>query len=258
MQQSDKHESPAAESGARTQFERVLVRLRGMIMEGRFAPHSKLQEVELAKQMEVSRTPVRLALQALAQEGLLLYTPQRGFVVRGYSIAEIMDAVEIRGRLEAMACEMAARFGLDADTTAAIEANLAETAALYGKNEHTASDVEAWSMLNGDFHDALIGAAKSSMLSGLIQQTGTVPLSSARVIVATPSNAESVFEYVGGALKMHQIVFDAVRQRDEARARRMMEEHVYQGRERLRVTLENLSRQRELVYGRSFRLIDTL
>jgi len=258
MQSSDKHDSAANESGARTQFERVLVRLRGMIMEGSFAPHSKLQEVELAKQMDVSRTPVRLALQALAQEGLLLYTPQRGFVVRGYSIAEIMDAVEIRGRLEAMACEMAARLGLDAKTRSAIEGNLAETAALHGKSHHTAGDVETWSGLNGDFHDTLISAAGSSMLSGLIQQTGTVPLSSARVIVATPNNAELVFEYVGNALKMHQLVFHAVLQRDEARARRMMEEHVYQGRERLRATLENLTKQRELVYSRSFRLIDSL
>ena len=258
MPESQASPPPASPPNASTQFERVLLRLRGMIMEGRFAPHAKLLEVELAKQLEVSRTPVRLALQALAQEGLLTYAPQRGFTVRGFSIAEIINAVDIRGRLEAMACEMAAQAGLRDETTALLTRNLADTAALLQKPEHTDADVEAWSALNGDFHDALLAAANSPMLTALIQQTGTVPLSSPRVIVATPSNIAMIMDYVRDALKMHELVFDAVQKRDAARARRMMEEHVYQGRVRLQEALQNLSKQREMVYSRSFRLIDTM
>lgn len=245
-------------SGASTQFERVLLRLRGMLMEGRFAPHAKLLEVELAKQLEVSRTPVRLALQALAQEGLLTYAPQRGFTVRGFSVNEIINAVDIRGRLEAMACEMAAQTGLSDETIALLERNLADTAALLQKPVHSDADVEAWSSLNGDFHDAFLTAANSPLLASLVQQTGTVPLSSPRIIVATPSNIGEIMAYVHDALKMHEIVFDAVRGRDVARARRMMEEHIYQGRVRLQEVLQNLGRQREMVYSRGFRLIDTV
>lgn len=245
-------------SGASTQFERVLLRLRGMIMEGGFAPHAKLLEVELAKQLDVSRTPVRLALQALAQEGLLTYAPQRGFTVRGFSVNEIITAVDIRGRLEAMACEMAAQSGLNDEAVALLERNLADTAALLRKPSYSEADVEAWSALNGDFHDAFLTAANSPLLTALVQQTGTVPLSSPRIIVATPSNIDDIMAYVRDALKMHEIVFDAVRQRDAARARRMMEEHIYQGRVRLQDVLQNLGKQREMVYSRGFRLIDTV
>ncbi|MBX3454870.1 GntR family transcriptional regulator [Ferrovibrio sp.] len=251
-------ESQAAPPNTSTQFERVLLRLRGMIMEGRFAPHAKMLEVDLAKQLDVSRTPVRLALQALAQEGLLTYAPQRGFTVRGFSVSEIITAVDIRGRLEAMACEMAAQSGLDAAAVALLERNIADTAALLQKPHYSDADVEAWSNLNGDFHDAFLTAANSPLLTALIQQTGTVPLSSPRIIVATPSNIDEIMAYVRDALKMHEIVFDAVLRRDPARARRMMEEHIYQGRARLQEVLQSLGKQREMVYSRSFRLIDTV
>ncbi len=227
---------------ATTQFERVVLRLRGMIVGGDFPPNTKLLEVEIAKLLDVSRTPVRLALQALAQEGLLLYTPQRGFVVRGFTIAEVIEAVDVRGRLEAMACEMAAARGLGPEAAADIEGNLAATRALLVGPGFTEADGEAWSALNGDFHDLLVAASGSGLIAGMIQQTATVPLSSARMIVATPQTLDVIRDYVGGAVVMHAIVFDAVRQRNASRARIMMEEHVFQGRERLRLLLEDFPR----------------
>ncbi len=228
---------------APTQFERVLLRLRGMIVGGECPPNTKLLEVEIARLLDVSRTPVRLAMQALAQEGLLLYTPQRGFVVRGFTIAEVIEAVDIRGRLEAMACEMAAARGLTPEAAAAIERNLEATRALLGKGGFTEADGEAWSALNGDFHDLLVAASGSTLINGMIQQAGTVPLSSARMIVSTPQTLDVIHDYVSGAVVMHAIVFDAVRQRNASRARLMMEEHVFQGRERLRLLLEDFPRR---------------
>lgn len=228
---------------APTQFERVLLRLRGMIVGGDFPPNTKLLEVEIARLLDVSRTPVRLAMQALAQEGLLLYTPQRGFVVRGFTIAEVIEAVDVRGRLEAMACEMAATRGLSPDAAHEIEENLAETRGLLGKGGFTEADGEAWSALNGAFHDLLVEASGSGLIAGMIQQAATVPLSSARMIVSTPHTLDVIHDYVSGAVVMHSIVFEAVRQRNPTRARIMMEEHVFQGRERLRLLLEDLSRR---------------
>src|SRR5690242_5084795 len=78
----------------------VTDRLREAILGGEIATGVRLNEVRLSQMMEVSRTPVRAALQALAGEGLLDYVPNRGFLVRTFPLSEIVDAYEIRAQLE--------------------------------------------------------------------------------------------------------------------------------------------------------------
>ena len=95
----------ARDGAAPTQLESVLGRLREMVLRGRFPGHAKLGEKQLAEMLGVSRTPVRLALQSLAQERLLIYSPHRGFHVRAFTSEEVVNAIELRGRLEAFACE---------------------------------------------------------------------------------------------------------------------------------------------------------
>src|SRR5256885_9429535 len=51
----------------------------------------------------MSRTPVRQALPVLAQEGLLTEHQTRGYVVRGFSTADVLDAIDLRGVLEGLA-----------------------------------------------------------------------------------------------------------------------------------------------------------
>ncbi|MEQ8348789.1 MAG: GntR family transcriptional regulator [Sneathiellaceae bacterium] len=239
-----------------TQFERVLLRLRGMIMAGRFEPLARLQEVELARLFEVSRTPVRLALQTLAQEGLLVYTPQRGFQVRGFSIAEIIEAIDVRGRLEAMACEQAAGKGLPPAVLAALGDNLAQTRALLRKGGFTAADSEAWSALNGEFHRMLVDASGNTVIASLLQQVTKIPFSGAQAVVSTPESGDIVFDYVQGAVIMHGLVLDAVQSGNPARARLLMEEHVYQGRERLQHFLQEAGDGRDAAQPFPMRLLN--
>ena len=228
--------SPTAtpEGPVKTQLEAVLLRLRSMVIQGRFAPRSKLQEVAIAEELGVSRTPVRLALQALAQEGLLVYSPQRGFTVRGFTVKEISDAIEVRGRLEAMACLAVAERGLSLATQEKLERNLDDTAVLTRVPPFTPADVTAWARLNGEFHDLFIAEADNRMLETSIRQIDAIPLAGAGMTVTTVDNVQLIFEYVRDALTMHQWVFDAVRQRQGARAESLMLEHIHQGGQRLR------------------------
>jgi len=218
----------------KTQHEAVLIRLRGMIIAGRFAPRAKLQEVALAEELGVSRTPVRLALQALAQEGLLIYSPQRGFAVRGFTMKEIADAIDVRGRLEAMACRAVAGRGLTAATRQRLETNLQDTEALVRLPGFAAADVDAWARLNGEFHHIFVTEAGNQMIARCIRQIDAIPLAGAGMIATTMDNVQLIFEYVRDALTMHRWVVDAVCGGDGARAEVLMIEHVYQGGERLR------------------------
>lgn len=224
-----------------THLETVLLQLREMIMRGEFQVGSRLMEIPIAQRLNVSRTPVRLALQALAQEGLLVYMPQRGFVVKAYSIKEIVDAVDVRGRLEAMACAILAGNGLSAAQTEAMQRNLADTRALAAKQDFGPSDAESWRELNGFFHESIVEWAGNQSLARMVRQFDPIPLVAARNVAATNSNLERLKYTVEQNVYMHGLVFDAIRLRQPERAELLMREHVYQGREALRQVLERMA-----------------
>lgn len=224
-----------------TQIESVLLQLREMIMRGEFPVGARLMEIPLARNLNVSRTPVRLALQALAQEGLLVYAPQRGFMVKAFSIKEIIDAVDVRGRLEAMACGIVAAIGLPEDKIALIEQNLAATYDLLKPAEFGPVEAESWRDLNGVFHDTIVGSSGNQSLIRMVRQFDLIPLAAARNVAATTSNLPRLRVTVEQNVRMHDLVFDAIRNRQPERAEMLMREHIYQGREGLRRVLERLS-----------------
>lgn len=83
--------------------------LRGMIVDGTLAPGQRLNERELCEQLAVSRTPVREALKALTQEGLLDAFPNRSPVVASLDAGQIAALAEVVAGVEAMAGELAAK-----------------------------------------------------------------------------------------------------------------------------------------------------
>ena len=82
--------------------------IRRWIVEGRLRPGERLVEQRLAEELDLSRTPIREALRMLQSEGLVRFEPNRGARVRSLTMADIDDLYELRGRLEAMAAELAA------------------------------------------------------------------------------------------------------------------------------------------------------
>lgn len=95
-------------SNSDTQTERLVLALREQILQGEFSPGERLTEIGLASRLKASRTPIRLALERLANEGLLDANPSGGFRLRSFSLADIQDAIEIRGILEGTAARFAA------------------------------------------------------------------------------------------------------------------------------------------------------
>ena len=87
---------------------RVLLEMRELILRGTFRPGERLREVPLSKRLNVSRTPLRLVLDRLAQEGLLKARPTGGFVASEFTVEDIRDSIEIRGVLEGAAARLAA------------------------------------------------------------------------------------------------------------------------------------------------------
>lgn len=92
-----------------TQFssQKIYEKLRKKILEFEIYPGTRITESELAADFNVSRTPVRAALQRLAVEGHIVIQPKQGCFVRPVDIEKISQYYDVRVHLEAAAVELA-------------------------------------------------------------------------------------------------------------------------------------------------------
>jgi len=86
----------------------VVPALREAIVEGVLAPGSRLSEVQVAKQLNVSRTPMREAFAQLEREGLVTVLPRIGAFVRSVTTRDVEEIYTVRGALEGLAVQLAA------------------------------------------------------------------------------------------------------------------------------------------------------
>ncbi|WP_424929199.1 GntR family transcriptional regulator [Amaricoccus tamworthensis] len=82
--------------------------LESLVLDGTFSNGERLDEVQLAARFDVSRTPVREALQKLAVSGLVEQVPRRGVFVRHPGPVELIEMFEVMAELEAVCARLAA------------------------------------------------------------------------------------------------------------------------------------------------------
>ncbi|MFM0061405.1 GntR family transcriptional regulator [Paraburkholderia phytofirmans] len=85
----------------------VVPALREAIVEGVLAPGSRLSEVQVAKQLNVSRTPMREAFAQLEREGLVTVLPRVGAFVRAVTARDVEEIYTVRAALECLAVQLA-------------------------------------------------------------------------------------------------------------------------------------------------------
>ena len=144
-----------------SQTGRTLLTLRELLLRGDFKPGERLSELALVARLSVSRTPIRLALDRLAHEGLLETSPSGGFVVREFTLEDVWDAIEMRGVLEGTAARLAAERLGDTSELARIK-ELQRQMDVIANN--TFDSFAHYMNLNGEFHLELVRLAKSPML----------------------------------------------------------------------------------------------
>src|SRR5579863_3261962 len=146
----------AKESRSSSQTARATLELREMLVDGRLRPGEKIREVPLSQQLNISRIPLHLALERLANEGFLEPLPKRGFRVQSFSVEDIHDSIELRGVLEGAAARMAAERLRDPRTLAPLEALSQEILALVRRPRMTIDVFTAYIDLNARFHSVLL------------------------------------------------------------------------------------------------------
>ncbi|MBK7014275.1 MAG: GntR family transcriptional regulator [Sulfuritalea sp.] len=213
------------ENSGQTQTLKAVLGLRGLIIDGKLAPGERVSETLLVNQFGVSRTPARIALMKLKEEGLLDSLPTGGFIVSSFSQRDVADAIDIRGTLEGMAARLAAERG---GATEIVEAmaqcvkKLDDGIAALDESQDLAAFVE----LNDQFHELLIEASQSTMLRRSMERVSTLPFAAPNAFVkSSRSGTDQVKTILVISNEQHRSIVQAIRNREGTRAQAIAIEH---------------------------------
>ncbi len=221
-----------------TRVETVTLALRELILKNEFEPGTRISEVAVAKRLGVSRTPVRLALGVLENEGLVTGEPNRGFSVRSFTVDEILAGFDVRGALEGLACRLVAEAGLKRSTESALDGCLQEGRALLSEGHFDGFSAKQWSEMNNRFHHTLIEAADNLPLKATYEQNARLPLVGAGSIAFSAGEMLTAFRYMQTAHDEHERIVGALRKGEAVRSESLMREHAFQSRDNLQKLLE--------------------
>ena len=187
--------------------------IRGAILAGKLRAGMRLGQEELARQMGISRTPLREALMKLEQEGLIEVLPRRGFQVVELKLEEAIELYDLREVLDGLAASLTAR-SIDRQTLENLESQLTKMAkCIKRQNAHE------WFVHHVAFHNEIYRASGNERLIGLIS---TVRLSIQRfhpLLLTTPNRLKNAYQE-------HLGTFRAIKARHPQQAERLARLHI--------------------------------
>lgn len=223
---------PRRAADATSQTVRVIAMLRQMLLRGDFRPGERLAELTLVPRLQASRTPVRLALDRLAHEGLLEALPAGGFRIREFPIADIWDAIEIRGVLDGTAARLAAERLTNVNDLAALQRCSRDMERLQPVD---ADRFQSFVDLDEAFHAELRRLARSGMLERAIEGILGMTFAASGVFISGDEQSRDGAYAEVIASEYHRALIEAIEHREGTRAETL-------AREYSRLTRRNLVR----------------
>lgn len=193
---------------------KVFNKIREDILAGNYPEKSELREAAISKEMGVSRTPVREALRQLELEGLVSIIPNKGAYVNGITPEDIYDIYIIRSYLEGLC----AKWACVNITNSQLE-NLEEI--IYLSEFHIGK--EHWDQifeLDNRFHLGMYEACGSRILEHILSDYH-------HYVERVRKNTLSSYERASMASAEHKAILQSVKDKDEARAERLANEHIF-------------------------------
>lgn len=220
------------ESTAKTHAMRALVELRKRITKGELPGGTRLFEVALAEDLQVSRTPVREAMSRLAEEGLLERAPSGGFMVRSFAYSDVLDTLELRGVLEGTAARLAAERGVPEAKLREITEIVRKLDEVFG-DEPGEVDFEAYSDLNGQFHEALAALPGSPTFERELARVKSLPFASPSAFLPNEGRLSAFRRSLAIGQEQHRELVAAIAAREGTRAEALAREHALAARRNL-------------------------
>jgi len=208
---SDDGEPSVVRTRSRADF--VYENLRDAISDGRIAGGERVREEEVARNLGVSRTPVREALQRLQQRGLLSFGPTRGLVVAQLSHQQVVELYAMREILEGSAARFAAKY--------ATPEEIAILHQLQDQLRAAEGDDLLHKQLDRRFHQAIYEAAHNrylmQMLDSMLDSFALLHSTTLRLPHRQRNSDEE-----------RQRIIDAIQKHDANRAEKAAREHILQ------------------------------
>lgn len=192
---------------------KIYHRLKNAILNGAYKPGESLVEMKLAKELGVSRTPIREALRQLELEGLVSSIPNKGVVVEGVTPQDVKDIYTIRKMIEGLAARWAAEKITDKQLK-----KLKDTLDLMefytGKG-----NTDKVSEMDSRFHDIIFQACNSRPLESVLTNFHHF-IQRAR-LVSVKADGRAIH-----SLKEHRCIYEALEAHDSDAAEKAMLLHV--------------------------------
>jgi DNA-binding GntR family transcriptional regulator len=201
--------------------------IRKAIVEGELGAGERLKEDELARELNVSRTPIREALLLLQADGLVQAVPRRGAVVRSYGLEELAEMYELRALLEGSAAKRAAA-RMTPEQVEVLRGSCQRFTKIASRAD---ADVKELVQENMFFHNAIHDATDSPRLVEMLRSVIDMPLVYKAYIWYSPKQKLLSEHY-------HNELTAAMASHDAERAELIMKEHVYEARDHLLATIE--------------------
>lgn len=222
-----------------THIHHVTQALRHRIGSGRYAPGTRLVELQVAAELGVSRTPVRLAFEELSREGLLERLPTRGFRVRVVHPQELADAIDVRGVLEGMSARLVAERGLSEEDRLTLQECTQTGRRLLAEAAANAEqlDAVAWTAMNAQFHGTLIRASGNRALASAMELITQMPLAGSAALSLHGTSPQLEYAFIERAQQDHEDLVKSVLAGEGARAEALMREHARRSRDNKRILM---------------------
>lgn len=203
----------------------ALTRIREMILRGMLRPGERVLEVDLAARLELSRTPIRQALPALAQEGLLVPAGGRGYRVRLFTREESLQALHLRALLEGFAARSIIMAGQGQQIAEALQPMLIKGDHILTPGILTDRLEEEYGALNAAFHSMVADMVDDVLLNELIKRCNVVPFTAPGAIAFEELGDTKIVELLRYAHRQHHAIVDAFSTQDATRVEMLFREH---------------------------------
>jgi DNA-binding GntR family transcriptional regulator len=209
-------DAPPRSLSPRALYQDVAERLRQQIFSRQLEPGSWIDEMKLAAEYGISRTPLREALKVLAVEGLVTMKVRRGAYVTEMSSDDVRQVYHLLGLLES---DAAAQVALQAS-----DSQRAELQRLHDKLEKQVRQRDAFFAANEQFHMALLEIAGNRWAAQMVADLRKV---------MKLNRHHSLFKQgrLADSLAEHRALMNAIATHDGEGARRLMRAHFASGLE---------------------------
>lgn len=199
--------------------DQVFQKLENDIISGVYARGEILTELKLVEQLGVSRTPIREALRRLEQERLIEESG-KGSVVLGITLEDLIDIMDIRQRIEGLACAYAA--------VNATQPQLAQLRQINDLQEfyYSKQDTEQLRQMDDQFHDTIYTLCGHSMICDTLR-----PLHRKSQLYRKLSITDT--SRLAKSMEEHSGILDAIVGRQPELAAQRMTEHIQNAKQHM-------------------------